>query len=145
MSVIGLNDGIGKLTKLPIPNNYLGPKAKKHYERIGKILITAKVLKSLHIPALEILAENYEQWEWAVREIRKKNREKAGSGYIQIYQSKAKNISAELTVKRDAEKAIMQCIKQFGLDPKSEKDLKASVDPNQGVLDFSKFLEKKTS
>ena len=54
---------------------------------------------------------------------------KQGSGYVQEYKSGAKNISVELTVKRDAEKAIMQCFKQFGLDPKSEKELK--IEPNQ--------------
>ena len=64
----------------------------------------------------------------------KKNKEKLGSGYIQKFNSGAENISVYLTIKRDAEKAIMQCFKQFGLDPKSEKELKREINPDQGDL-----------
>lgn len=132
------------LKEVPKAPAYLDTKAKSHFKKLAKILITNDQLKRIHIPALEVMAENFAQWEWAVREIRKKNKDATGSGYIQTYGSGAKNISVELTVKRDAEKAIFQSIKQFGLDPKSEKDLKATVDPNQGDL-FEQFSNKKTS
>jgi phage terminase small subunit len=87
---------------------------------------------------------NLEQWEWALKQIQKKNRRKAGSGYIQTFNTGAANVSVEISLKRDAEKAIMQCIKQFGLDPKSEKELKQSVDPSQGDL-FEGFKKLKES
>lgn len=143
MKIVGKESGSDLLSELPAPPSYLGPKAKAHFKRFGKILITSKILKRLHLGALEILAENFEQWEWAVREIRRKNRNREASGYVQVYKSGAQNISVELTIKRDAEKGIMQCFKQFGLDPKSEKDLKNVVDPNQGDL-FEQFLSKKS-
>ncbi|HET8886804.1 MAG TPA: P27 family phage terminase small subunit [Salinimicrobium sp.] len=130
------------LSEVPKAGTYLGSKAKNHFKRLAKILIASNRLKRIHVPALEILAVNAEQWEWALREIRDKNKDKPGSGYIQKYASGANNISAELSVKRDAEKAIMQCIKQFGLDPKSEKDLKATIDPAQTDL-FEEFQNRK--
>ncbi len=139
---------IGKATdilkELPAAPAYLGTKAKSHYKRYGKVLISTESLKRIHLGALEILAENMEQWEWAVREIRKKNKNgKSSAGYVQTFGSGAKNVSVEITIKRDAEKAIMQCFKQFGLDPKSEKELKATADPAQGDL-FESFSNKKT-
>lgn len=123
---------------IPKPPSYLDSSAKKHFKNFAKILISSESLKRIHIPALEIMAENFSQWEWSVREIRAKNKELKGSGYRQKYNSGAQNISVELTIKRDAEKAIMQCFKQFGIDPKSEKELKNAVDPNQGDL-FKEF------
>ena len=140
--LVGLDEGSDLLKQLPRPPAYLDAKAKAHYRRLGKILIAKEVLKSIHLPALELLAENFKQWEWAVRQIRIKNRKKHGSGYIQTYDSGASNISVEVTLKRDAEKAIMQCFKQFGLDPKSEKELGRTVDPNQLDI-FEEFLKRK--
>ncbi|MEM9685349.1 MAG: P27 family phage terminase small subunit [Bacteroidota bacterium] len=142
--VIGLDNDSEHLKELPRPPAYLDARAKAHYRRIGELLITKEKLKSLHLPALELLAENFKQWEWAVREIRDKNKKRHGSGYIQKYSSGAKNISVEITLKRDAEKAIMQCFKQFGLDPKSEKELGSAIDPNQLSL-FEEFLKRKQS
>ena len=129
MNIVELNKGSDYLSQVPNPPEYLSEKAKKHFEALAKRLIGAKVLKRIHITSLSVLAENMCQWEWAVAEIASKNNKKQGSGYVQEYKSGAKNISVELTVKRDAEKAIMQCFKQFGLDPKSEKELK--IEPNQ--------------
>ena len=130
------------LKEIPKAPAYLDTKAKSHFKKIAKLLIASDSLKRIHVPALEVLAENFAQWEWAVREMRKKNKEKLGSGYIQKFNSGAKNISVELTIKRDAEKAIMQCFKQFGLDPKSEKELKREINPEQGDL-FEGFKNRK--
>ena len=142
MEIVHKGKADGFLKEIPKPGNYLDSKSKSHFKRIAKILISANSLKSVHVPALEVMAENFSQWEWAVREIRKKNKEKTGSGYKQKYTSGAENISVELTIKRDAEKAIMQCFKQFGLDPKSEKELKQEVNPDQGDL-FEGFKNRK--
>lgn len=142
MKVVGLDKGTDYLKKLPAPPTYFGTKAKAHYKKFGSVLIAGEQLKRIHLPALEVLAENFEQWEWAVREIRSKNKKEHGSGYIQKFNTGAKNISVEVTLKRDAEKAMMQCFKQFGLDPKSEKELKGAIDPGQGDL-FNGFNNRK--
>lgn len=126
MNIVSINKGTDFLDKVPKPPIYLSDAAKVHYKEKAKILISYKKLKRLHLPALEILAENLSQWEWAVREIKRKNQVQDGSGYKQIFKSNAENISVELTIKRDAEKAIMTCFKQFGIDPKSEKELDSS-------------------
>jgi len=115
---------------------------KYHFKKTAEILIAANQLKRIHIPALELMAVNLEQWEWAYEEIHRKNRRKRGTGYVQKFSSGAENISVYVSLKRDAEKAIMQCIKQFGLDPKSEKELKSSLDPAQGDL-FEGFKKLK--
>jgi phage terminase small subunit len=141
---VSLSKGSDYIKELPSASTFLGSRAKHHYKRMGKILIASECLKTVHLPSLEVLSENLEQWEWAIREIRSKNKKVPGSGYIQKYNSGAKNISVELTVKRDAEKAIMQCFKLFGLDPKSEKELKGMVDGNQGDL-FDGFAKRKTN
>ncbi|WP_106791679.1 P27 family phage terminase small subunit [Aquimarina sp. Aq78] len=144
MEVVSIGKGSEFLKQLPSAPTFLGTKAKAHFKKFGEILISGNQLKRIHIPALAVLAENFEQWEWAIREIRNKNKKRHGSGYIQRFSTGAKNISVEVTLKRDAEKAIMQCFKQFGLDPKSEKELKAAVDPDQGDL-FNGFSKRKLS
>ncbi len=143
MKIVGKGNGTDILSELPAPPSYLGTKAKAHFRKFGKVLIASGMLKRIHLAALEILAENFEQWEWAVREIRKKNKKRGASGYVQTFGSGAKNVSVEITIKRDAEKAIMQCFKQFGLDPKSEKELKNVADPAQGDL-FESSSNKKS-
>ena len=143
MKVVSIGNGTDLVKEIPKPPSYLGSKAKSHFKKLARILIESQTLKKVHLPGLEILAENYSQWEFAVREIRSKNKEKMGSGYKQKFTSGAENISVELSIKRDAEKAIMQCFKQFGLDPKSEKELKRDfTDPNQGDL-FAEFSNLK--
>lgn len=144
MKAVHIGKGSDILKEIPKPPAYLDSRAKSHFKKLAKTMISSELLKRIHEPALAVMAENFSQWEWAIREIRRKNRKKEGSGYRQLYNSGAENISVELTIKRDAEKAIMQCFKQFGLDPKSEKDLKATVDPNQGDL-FEQFNSKKSS
>lgn len=142
MKVVSLDKGSDILKKLPAPPEYLSEDAKRHYRRVGGVLISNEKLKRIHLGALEVLAENFAQWEWAVKEINFKNSLDHGRGYIQVYSSGAKNISVEVTLKRDAEKAIMQCFKQFGLDPKSEKELGATGDPGQMDL-FKDFMKMK--
>ena len=144
MKVVSLDKGTDVIKQIPKAPAYLDTKAKFHFKRIAKLLISTEKLKRIHLPALELLSENFSQWEWAVREIRRKNKIETGAGYIQEFKSGAQNISVELTIKRDAEKAIMQCFKQFGLDPRSEKELK---DTNQLTMAFGieDILGKKSS
>jgi len=138
-----LGKGSEYLKEMPKPASYLGTRAKFHFKRTAKILIAADKLKKIHLQALELMAVNLEQWEWSLKEIQRKNKKKRGTGWVQTYATGASNISVEVTLKRDAEKAIMQCIKQFGLDPKSEKELTREIDPAQGDL-FEGFKQLKT-
>ena len=143
MKVVSIGKATDLVKEIPKAPTYLDSKAKSHFKKLARVLIEAQTLKKVHLPSLEIMAENFSQWEWAVREIRRKNKNKTGSGYKQKFNSGAENISVELSIKRDAEKAIMQCFKQFGLDPKSEKELKRDfTDPNQGDL-FKQFANLK--
>jgi len=123
MEVVHIGKGTDILSTIPTPPVYFDGPTKKHYRALAKLLITAKILKGIHLPALEILAQNKAQHEFALRSIHKKNNRKAGTGYIQTFKSGAANITDEITLKEKAERAMFQCIKQFGLDPKAEKDL----------------------
>lgn len=142
MEIVGKGKGKSLLSKLPAPSRFLDAGSKKYYKKIGKILITSETLKEIHLVTLEVLATNLSQWEFAIKAIARKNRKKAGEGYIQKYATGATNISTELVLKRDAEKAIEKSIAAFGMDPQSEKKLKQQVDPSQGDL-FAGFMNKK--
>ena len=142
MEIVGRGNGNEFLVKLPPPKSFLDAAAKRYYKEIGKILITNKLLKRVHLYTLNMLATNCAQWEFSVKAINTKNKESAGSGYIQTFLSKATNISTELVLKRDAEKAMRDNIAAFGMDPQSEKKLASAVDPDQGDL-FKGFNSKK--
>lgn len=126
MEIVGKGNGSELVSTLPAAPRYFDPIAKKQFKNLGKVLITSGLLKRRHIPTLEILAQNFAQWEYAVKEINRKNRKKKMSGFIQTFQNNTTNISPEVTLKEKAEKQIFICLKRFGLDPKSEKELDAS-------------------
>lgn len=132
------------LQELPKPPVYLTGEGKEHYKKWGGKLIHAKILKDHHLAALEVLAASMGEFEWALREIKNRNNEAMGKGYVQTFKSGARQISAELTVKEKATKSIMQCLKQFGMDPKSEKDLKQEGDRAQTNL-FDEFKKAMNS
>ena len=144
MEIVGKGNGSSLLSKLPAPSRFLCPVSKKYYQKIGKTLITSETLKSIHLVTLEMLASNCAQWEFAVKAIGKKERKESGTGYIQKYSTGATNITTELVLKRDAEKAIERSIAAFGMDPQSEKKLKQVADPGQGQL-FPDFMKQKNS
>lgn len=125
------------LKKLPAAPVYLSTASKKHWKNIGKRLIDAEVLKSIHLSGLEILADAQAQFEWSVKEISKKNKDKYGSGFIMTHGTGAQNVSVEVTLKNAAIKTMMQSLKQFGLDPKSEKEL--NIEPSQQLDLFAQL------
>lgn len=133
--------GVKKLKTIPNPPVYLDSSAKKHYKKMAEILIKADRLSELFLPALEVFADAMAQFEWAIREINRKNKKRTGSGYIQNYATGATNISSELVVKREAESTLFKCFKQFGMEPRSEKELKSNTDPAQMDL-FEQFLKQ---
>lgn len=136
--VVSINQGKDTLLKCPTPPIYLTDEAKQHYKKMGNLLASKERLKSIYLPALEVYAEAMAQWEFSIKSIKEKNKEKFGTGYIQTYSSGAKNVSVEITLKDKAEDSILKCCKIFGLDPKSEKELKD--DKNPGQLDFLQQL-----
>lgn len=132
------------LINVPKAPVYMTDEAKKHYKKMGLILAKNNLLKEKFLSALELYSESMAQWEFAVSQIKKKNKDKFGSGYVQTYQSKAQNVSVEVTLKDKAEDSLIKCFKIFGLDPKSEKELKSNTDPNQ--LDaFEQLMAKKNA
>lgn len=130
------------IKKVPASPVYLDTAAKKHWAKIAQALIDAEVLKPSHLTALEVLVDAKSQFEFAVRAIKKANAKKAGTGYVQRFSTGAENISVYLTIKRDATKAMMQCLKQFGLDPKSEKEL--NLEPSNQLDMFDQVFNKLT-
>lgn len=134
MSVISIGQGKDTLIKVPKPPVYLTEEAKKHFSAMGKILAKNERLKETYLNALEIYAEAMAQFEFSLREIKRKNKQSYGDGYIQTFKTGAQNISVELTLKNNAEDTLLKCFKLFGLDPKSDKDLKDSSNPNQMSL-----------
>lgn len=133
--VISINEGKDTLLECPKPPIYLSAEAKIHYKKMGKILAKNSRLKDLYLNALEIYAEAMAQWQFAIAEITKANKQKFGTGYVQKFQSGASNVSVYVTLKDKSVDDLLKCFKLFGLDPKSEKELKSDIkDPNQTSL-----------
>ena len=141
---ITLNEVKEVLTEVPKAPVYLTAAAKKHWSEMAFILLKHDLLKDKFLPVLEIYSEAMAQWEFALREIKKANEEKFGSGYFQKFTSGASNVSVFVTLKDKATEDIFKCCKQFGLDPKSEKDLKGPVVNNQLLL-FQQIVEMRNS
>ncbi|WKW47281.1 P27 family phage terminase small subunit [Myroides sp. JBRI-B21084] len=132
---------IEHLTTVPEPPTFLSNPAKKHYKTMGEKLVELNRLKKVYLNALEIFAEAMAQFEFATKQIHAKNREEFGTGYIQTYRTKATNISTEVVLRNDAASTLLKCFKQFGLDPRSERELKGVE--NVGQLDiFTEFFKE---
>ena len=142
--IVHIGEGKETLTKVPKPPVYLTEDAKKHFLKMGLILAKHDLLKDKFLSALEVYAEAMAQWEFSIRRIKEKNKDKIGAGYIQKFKSGAENISVEITLKNDAEATLFKCFKIFGLDPKSEKELKNTTDPNQVNL-FEQLMKSRSS
>jgi phage terminase small subunit len=130
------------IKKVPACPVYLATDAKVHWKKSAQALIDAEVLKAIHLVGLGVLCTELAQFQFANKAIAAANRKKAGSGYIQMFGTGAKNISVEVTLKNAAIKNIMQCLKQFGLDPKSEKEL--NLEPSTQLDMFDQVFNKLT-
>lgn len=141
-NIVHIGKAKDTLSIVPVPPVWLTNSAKKYYKTMAAELIKIDRLKVVFLNALEIYAEAMAQFEFAAREIKEKNKDEFGSGYIQTYRSGASNISTEIVLMRDAEKTLFKCFKQFGLDPKSEKELNIS---DTGQLSLFEELQKQMS
>ena len=144
MKVAHIGKGKDTLIEVPKAPFYLTDEAKKHYLHMGNVLAKNELLKEQFLPALQVYAEAMAQWEFSLRQIKEANKEKFGTGYFQKFSSGASNVSVYVTLKDKAEDSILKCCKLFGLDPKSEKDLKGIGDGNQLDL-FAQMMEMKKS
>lgn len=141
LSIAHKGEATDLLLALPAARKHLSTEGKKNFKRHGDALIKAGRLRETHLLLLEVLAEASAQFEWACNAINKKNKEAFGTGYIQTYKTGATNITTEMAVRNDAADTILKCAKQFGLDPKSEKELKVD---NTGQLDlFESYMKAK--
>jgi len=107
---------------------YFNKSQTEEFNKIVKMLKNAGLFSEKYRHGIESLAYNYNQFKDAIIEINRKNEKEQGSGYKQIFESGAENISVEMSIKRDAEKSIYPLLRQFGLDPKSEKDIKSIIE-----------------
>lgn len=130
------------LTELPKVPGHLCRDGKKAFSDMGNLLIKAERLKAHHLGLLESYGVFYAQWVWACREINKLNKLEPGRGFIQRFATGAKNISPEVTTRDNAFDGMLKCSKQFGLDPRSEKDIKAATETGQLDL-FEQMLKSK--
>lgn len=142
LGVVSINKGKDTLIQVPTPPKYLTDSAKKHWKFMGNVLAKNDRMKETYLNALEIYAEAMAQFQFANEAIKQKNKENYGTGYIQKFASGASNISTELSLRNNASDILFKCFKQFGLDPKSDKDLKASGDPAQTSL-FEEIMKMK--
>jgi P27 family predicted phage terminase small subunit len=142
IGVVSIGKGKDTLLEVPKPPIYLTDSAKKHYKFMGNVLAKNERLKETYLNALEIYAEAMAQFQFALERIKEKNKKEFGTGYIQTFKTGASNISVELTLKNNAEDTLLKCFKIFGLDPKSDKELKGSIDPGQTSL-FDELMKAK--
>jgi phage terminase small subunit len=141
MNVIDINKGTDLLSQVPKPPVYLTDEAKEHYKEMGKILCSSKRMKETFLPALQVFAEYMAQFEFACRKIKEENKKEFGKGYVQTFSSGAKNVSVYVSLRNDAAGELLKCFKIFGMDPKSEKEMKP-VDPAQTSL-FDELMKMK--
>ena len=142
LSIAGKGSGKDTLMQLPTAGKHLNSDEKKAYKFMGELLIKVDRLKAHHLPLLESFAVYHAQWKYACNEINQLNRLEPGKGFIQRFATGARNISPEVTLRDNAFDGMLKCSKQFGLDPKSEKDIKAAEDSGQLDL-FQQLLELK--
>lgn len=142
MNVVHIGTGKETLSTVPKPPAYLSKNAKKHFLMMGQLLAKKERLKDIFLNALEIYASAMDQFEFACKQINIKNSQAAGTGFIQTYKTGATNISTEIVLRNDASSTLLKCFRQFGLDPKSENELKGFAETGQMDL-FEQFLKAK--
>lgn len=142
MNVVHIGSGKETLSAVPKPPVYLSKNAKKHFLMMGQLLAKKERLKDIYLPALEIYGSAMDQFEFACKEINRKNALSAGTGFIQTYKTGATNISTEIVLRNDASSTLLKCFRQFGLDPKSESELKGLAETGQMDL-FENYLKAK--
>lgn len=139
MEIVSINKANDSLSEMPKPPVYLTDAAKEHYKDMARKLIKIQRLKDTYLPALEIYAESMALWEFTCRKIREAEKVDPGSGYFQTFSNGVVQNSTWLNQQNTAIKRLLDCFKQFGLDPSSDKNLKP-VDPGQ--LDLFKEIGK---
>ena len=131
LTIAGRGNGSDKLLAVPAAPKHLNAEAKKGYKMMGGYLAKADRLKEMYLPTLEIWADAYAQWIYAITEIKNLNAAEPGKGFIQRFPSGARQLAPEVTLRDNAADQMIKCAKLFGFDPRSEKELKANIDAGQ--------------
>ena len=135
MRVAHIGQGKDTLTQIDKVPAHLDAVAKKCYKEVGNFLAKIDRLRETNLHNLEVFAAAYSQFVWACKEINDKNKAAMGDGYIQVFlKTGARQISPEITVRDGAADTMLKCSKLFGLDPKSEKELKGMTTDGQTSL-----------
>ena len=121
---------------------YFNDLQKQYFNKIIHVLKNNGLFSDKYWLSIELLAVNMAQFQWSIMRINRLNNAIDGEGYIQTYESGAKAISVELTIKKKAEDSITMLLKQFGFDPKSEKDIKSIIEDGSEDA-FENFRLKK--
>ncbi len=141
-------EGLEVLEKLPrAPKLFnLNGQAKKWYMLLGKILLQSGKLTKLDIPNLVLFANRFSTWEWAKKEVDKKNDVDPGSGYVQEFQSGARGRSPEYSIQLECEKFLVQMGQMFGMSFKDRAQINHFFEENSDQLDlFEQLLGNGTS
>ncbi|MCO6149079.1 P27 family phage terminase small subunit [Flavobacterium sp. NRK1] len=144
MRTVHIGQGKDTLMEAPAPPAHLNKLEKKAYKNMGNLLAKAERLKPHFLGLLESYSVYYAQWIYACKQITALNDIEMGKGFIQKFSTGARNISPEVTLRDNAFDGMLKCSKQFGLDPKSEKDIKAAEDTGQLDL-FQQLLNAKNA
>lgn len=129
--------GLEILEKLPIPDKRLFPLdtvSRRWYRFLGNLLIKSNRFTELDIPILYLLASNFSRWQWAYLEIAAKNNIKEGSGYIQVFDSGASQITPEYSLLQRSEKKILELSAKFGMTFKDRAAIAQFFEENQEQL-----------
>jgi P27 family predicted phage terminase small subunit len=131
MNIVHMGQGKDTLACIEKVPAHLDAAAKKCYKEVGNFLAKIDRLRETNLHTLESFATAYSQYVFACGAINRKNKNEYGSGYIQKFESGASNVSTEVVLRDKATVIMLNCSKLFGLDPKSEKELKGMVDSGQ--------------
>ena len=115
----------------------LSASTKKIFSSLVARISEKMDLEEFHTEALAMIAAEIETWVWANREIQLKNKEAPGTGYIQTYRTKARNISTEIVLRNQALKNFAMMSKKFGLSVRDLNEIDTNENPNQ----LSMFIE----
>lgn len=142
MQTVHIGKGKDTLTVVEKAPAHLDKTAKSCFIAVGNFLAKRDRLSELHLHNLEVYAVAYSQWVFANKWLTDLNKEDMGSGFIQTFKTGAQQLSPQVILRNDAADTMLKCSKQFGLDPKSEKDLRSVADDSQTKMNFEDDFNK---
>ena len=100
------------ISKVPKPEVWLEPKAKKYFKNICDLLIRHKLLNEGNVPLVLIMAQEFATYEKATRELK--------NGYTTLVgKNNYEAASPWIAIRNQAQKNYKDIAALFGLDPLS--------------------------